>query len=243
MLYEHFSECPVIEGYSRTVAAYGILGKESNLKANVGLPILLLKQRNDWQWDLPGGASVPEDTMPYDGAAIEGSGDRSIRRTLQRELLEEVGVRSDYHFRIGDPLYEARGSERRIVEHHLFLVVPHGPPKESDEALNLAWVSPKSAVGLKIARFEPERYSLGPIGVMMYDGFSILSTPMYEGALTEEIKSKASSEISPTAYTLIDRSCYFARLSQDGTVKLYRRLNPLAPSGHFIGSLEHLAKQ
>ena len=246
MLYEHLSECPDLEGYSRTVAAFGIIGKESDLAANVGQPVLLLKQRDGkggfpWCWDLPGGSAEPGDTISDDDPSIEGAHDRSVRKTLQRELLEEVNIRSDYHVRIGNPIYETRGIERRIVEHHLFLVRPHGPPKESNEAINLAWVNPHSALGLKIARFEPEYRSMGPMAIMMHDGFSVLSKPLYDGPLTEEIKSVAGSELSSTRFSLIDRECYFARLSQDGSVKVYRRLNPCAPSGHFVGSLEHLA--
>jgi len=247
MLYEHFSECPNVEGYSRTVAAFGIIGKESTLDANVGRPVLLLKQRDGtgafpWCWDLPGGSAEPGDTISDDDPTIEGSHDRSVRRTLQRELLEEVNIRSDYHVRIGNPLYETRGVERRVVEHHLFLVLPHGPPKESNEALNLAWVSPQSALGLKIARFEPEQRSMGPMAIMMHDGFSVLSKPLYEGPLTAEIKAACDSELCTSRFSLIGRDCYFARLSQDGSVKVYRRLNPCAPSGHFVGNLEHLAQ-
>jgi len=246
MLYEHFSECPVVEGYTRTVAAFGIIGKESNLAPNAGLPVLLMKQRDDsgefpWHWDLPGGSADPEDAMSDDDPAIEGTHDRSIRRTLQREILEEVNIRSDYHVRIGNPLYETRGVEKRIVEHHLFLVLPHGPPKESREAVNLAWVTPKSALGLKIARLEPERGSLGPMAIMMYDGFSVLSKPLYDGELTAEIKSVACSELSTNRFSLINKGCYFARLNPDGSVRVHRRLNPLAPCGHFVGNLEHLA--
>ncbi len=246
MLYEHFSECPKVEGYSRTVAVFGIIGKESDLSANVGQPVLLLKQRDGiggfpWCWDLPGGSAEPGDAISDDDPLIRGSHDRSVRRTLQRELLEEVNIRSDYHVRIGNPLYEVRGVEKRIVEHHLFLVVSHGPPKESDEAINLAWVNPQSALGLKIARFEPAQRSMGPVAILMHDGFSVLSKPLYEGPLTEEIKSVAGSELCSNRFSLIDRDCYFARLSPDGSVKVYRRLNPFTPSGHFVGSLEHFA--
>ena len=246
MLYEHLSECPNAEGFSKTVSVFGIIGKESNLAANMGLPLLLMKQRGGagdfpWYWDLPGGSAEPDDAISDDEPSIVGSHDRSLRKTLQRELEEEVHIRSDYHVRIGGPLYDVRGIEKRIVEHHLFLVLSHGPPKESNEALNFAWVSSQSAVGLKIARFQPEHRSMGPMATMMHDGFSVLSKPLYNGPLTAEIKALACSEISPTQFTLIDRGCYFARLSPDGSVKVYRRLNPCAPSGHCVGNLEHLA--
>ena len=246
MLYEHLSECPPAEGFSKTVSVYGIIGKESNLAPNVGLPVLLMKQRDGdgafpWCWDLPGGSAELSDIVSDDDPSIVGSHDRSIRKTLQRELEEEVNIRSDFQVRIGGPLYDVRGVEKRIIEHHLFLVHPHGPPKESDEAINFAWVTMRSAVGLKIARFQPEQRSMGPMAIMMHDGFSVLSKPLYEGPLTEEIKSKAPSELSSTQFSLIDRGCYFARLSPDGSVKVYRRLNPCAPSGHFVGDLEHLA--
>jgi 8-oxo-dGTP pyrophosphatase MutT (NUDIX family) len=246
MLYEHLSECPRVEGYSHSVAVFGIIGRESNLSANVGLPVLLMKQRAGdgefpWCWDLPGGSADPDDTISDDDPSIQGSHDRSIRKTLQRELEEEVHIRSDFHVRIGNPFYDVRGIEKRIVEHHVFLVLPHGPPKESNEALNLAWVTWKSALGLKIARFEPGQRTMGPMAAMMHDGFSVLSKPIYDGPLTAEIKSMACSELSSTQFSLIDRGCYFARLSPDGSVKVYRRLHPVAPSGHCVGNLEHLA--
>ena len=246
MMYEHFSECPNVEGYSRTVAAFGIIGRESNLEPNLGKPVLLMKQRDSsgefpWCWDLPGGSADPEDAISDDDPVIDGSHDRCYRRTLQRELQEEIHVRSDYHFRIGNPLYEVRGAERRVVEYHLFLVVPHGPPKESREAINLAWVNPQSALGLKVARLDPERRSMGPMAVMMFDGFSVLSKPMYDGVLTDQIRAAATEEISTTKFSLIDRGCYFARLAQNGSVRVYRRLDPCAPRGHLVGDLECLA--
>lgn len=246
MVYKHFSECPHLDGYSRTVAAFGIVGRESNLLPNIGLPVLLIKQRNGdgefpWNWDLPGGAADLEDHISDCVPCIESAHDRSIRRTLQRELYEEVHIRSDYHFRIGAPLYEVRRSEKKIVEYHLFLVVPFGPPKESIEAINLAWVNPKSALGLKIAGLEQFDRPMGPMAIMMYDGFSVLSNPMYIGALTSEIASLACSELTTAAFSLLDSGRYFGRLDSDGLVRIYRRLNPFALDDHFIGDLEHLA--
>ena len=79
------------------------------------------------------------------------------------------------------------------------------------------------------------------LAILMHDGFSVLSKPLYEGPLTEEIKAVAGAELCSNRFSLIDRDCYFARLSPDGSVKVYRRLNPCAPSGHCVGNLEHLA--
>jgi|694.fasta_scaffold00422_10 8-oxo-dGTP pyrophosphatase MutT (NUDIX family) len=246
MLYEHLSECPKVDGFSRIVAAFGIVGRESSLSPNTGLPVLLMKQRNGdgefpWCWDLPGGAADPEDAISDDDRSIEGKHDRSIRKTLQREILEEVHVRSDYHFRIGAPLYEVRTSERKLVEYHLFLTVPFGPPKESREAINLAWVNPQSALGLKVAGLAPESKSMGPMAILMYDGFSVLSKPMYVGPLTKEIARLACSDLSSNGFSLLDRGAYFGRLASDGSVKIYRRLNPFVPRGYFVGALECLA--
>lgn len=246
MLYEHLSQCPTDQGFSRTVTAYGIIPMESNLAANIGKPVLLVKQRDGsgaapWHWDLPGGAAEPGDVIADDDPSLKGSHDRSIRRTLQRELAEEVRIHSDNHIRIGDPLYETRGVERRVIEHHLFLVLSPGPPREGSEAVNIAWINPLSALGLKIAGFDPQQRFLGPTAVMMLDGFSVLSKPLYDGELTAEIKSLAPSELSSNKFSLIDKGCYFARLNSDGTVKVYRRLNPFSPSGHLVGNLEHLA--
>ncbi len=246
MLYEHLSECPKVDGFSRIVAAFGIVGRESSLSPNTGLPVLLMKQRNGdgefpWCWDLPGGAADPEDAISDDDRSIEGKHDRSIRKTLQREILEEVHVRSDYHFRIGAPLYEVRTSERKLVEYHLFLTVPFGPPKESREAINLAWVNPQSALGLKVAGLAPESKSMGPMAILMYDGFSVLSKPMYVGPLTKEIAGLACSDLSSNSFSLLDGGAYFGRLASDGAVKIYRRLNPFVPRGHFVGDLEYLA--
>lgn len=246
MLYEHLSECPKVDGFSRIVAAFGIVGRESSLAPNSGLPVLLMKQRNGdgefpWCWDLPGGAADPEDAIADDDTSIEGTHDRSIRKTLQRELFEEVHIRSDYHFRIGAPLYEVRAVERKIVEYHLFLTVPFGPPKESREAINLAWVNPQSALGLKVAGLAPESKLMGPMAILMYDGFSVLSEPMYVGPLTKEIAGLACSDLSSNSFSLLDGGAYFGRLASDGAVKIYRRLNPFAPRGHFVGDLDYLA--
>jgi ADP-ribose pyrophosphatase YjhB (NUDIX family) len=189
-----------------------------------------MKQRNGagefpYQFDLPGGAADESD----DG----------IEATLERELSEEVGIRSSYYRRIGRPIFEVRHEARKVVEYHLFLVVPFGPPKESEEAINLCWVNPDSALALSIAGLDREGKKMGPMGVLMYDGLSVLNKPFYRGPLTAEVKH-AVHEISEHAFSLVDGGRYFGMLRKDGGVELYRRLNPFESSGCFKGSLEHL---
>jgi 8-oxo-dGTP pyrophosphatase MutT (NUDIX family) len=231
--YGSFMSEPSYEGFDKVTAAFGIIGRESSLRPNIGKPRVLVKQRNGdgefpWMFDLPGGAADPEDA--------------SIEQTLERELLEEVGVRASYFFRIGRPMWEVREQERKIVEYHLFYALPFGPPRESVEAVNLAWVNPMSVLALKIAGLDVETKAMSPMGVMIFDGFSVIGEPFYVGPLTPEIANSADA-LHPKSYSLLDHGRYFGRLDKDGEVKLFRRLNPFEPKGYFAGSFEHLGPQ
>ena len=178
--YGSFMNEPNLEGFSKVVAAFAIIDRESSLQANNGKPVLLVKQRNGngefpWMFDLPGGAADPEDN--------------SIEHTLERELLEEVKIRASYFSPIGKTMWEVREDERKVVEYHLFYALKFGPPYESEEAVNIAWVNPMSVLALKIAGLDTEAKTISPMAVMMYDGFSVLSNPFYKGPLTPEIKN------------------------------------------------------
>jgi len=139
-------------------------------------------------------------------------------------------------------MWEVRPQERKIVEYHLFYTVPFGPAHESEEAVNLAWVNPFSVLALKIAGLNLEAKAMSPMGAMMYDGFSVVGAPIYSGPLTPEIKNVATA-LHSKSYSLLDHGRYFGRLDNEGHVKIYRRLNPFEPNGHFAGSLEHLCPQ
>lgn len=244
--YEEFSKRPNLDGHSLIVASFGVIGRQSDLRPNASLPVLLMKQRNGdgefpWCFDLPGGAADPADSNVEGDSSIDGPHDRINRKTLQRELLEEVNIRSAFHFRIGQPMFEVRHAEQKVIEYHLFLVVPFGPPKESEEAVNIAWVNPKSALGLRIAGLDPDRHTMGPMAIMMYDGFSVVAAPMYSGPLTEEIVRMTDSPLSTAGYSLLNGGRYFGRIASNGEVMVFRRLNPFEPCGHFVGDLETLA--
>lgn len=247
MVYEEFAHCPKdTDGYKLVVTAFGIIGKESNLRPNAALPLLLMKQRNGdgeapWCFDLPGGAADAADSDVREDGSLDGIHDRVHRKTLQRELWEEVGIRSAFHFRIGKPLWEVRQCEKKVVEYHLFLAVPFGPPKESEEALNIAWVNPRSAFGLKIAGLDEEKQTMSPMGVMLYDGFSVLAKPMYDGPVTQEILSLTDTRLTTIDYCPLNGGRYFGRIANTGNVRIYRRLNPFMPRGYFVGDLECLA--
>jgi 8-oxo-dGTP pyrophosphatase MutT (NUDIX family) len=230
MEYEQYAYPKVTDGFQKTVAAFGIVSKESTLEPYEGQPVLLLKQRagdGDFPFffDLPGGVSE--------------TSDETLKETAQRELHEEVRIRSSYLFQIGSPMYEVRSQERRIIEYHLFAAIPHGPPKESREAINLCWVTPRSLLGLRVAGFEVRDQTISPMGIMIYDGFSILSKPLYEGPLTASIKA-VSGSLSKDAFSLLDNGRYFGRLMEHGAIRVYRRLNPFQRDGYFRGALEHL---
>jgi len=228
--YEQYAYPKVSDGLQRTVAAFGIISKEFILEPYNGEPTLLLKQRpgdGDFPFffDLPGGVVEPTDA--------------SLRDAAQREMQEEVKIHSSYLFPVGAPMYEVRSAEERIVEYHLFAAIPHGPPKESREAINLCWVTPKSLLGLRVAGFEIRENIISPMGIMIYDGFSVLAAPLYQGPVTASIKA-VSKDLSKDSYSLLDGGRYFGRLTEDGGVKIYRRLSPFQPDGFFRGSLEHL---
>ena len=240
MCYSEYLNVPDVAGFEKVTTAFGVIPKECGLRPNRDQPVQLLKQRNGdgefpWAFDLAGGLAEESDAFGDDESLSP------IQRTLQRELYEEVAIRSGYFFPIGAPMREVRHNERKIVEYHLFRVIPFGPPRESEEAVNLVWANPSSVLALRIAGLDLSLKKMSPMAIMIYDGFSVFSRPFYDGPLTPEIKNVADS-LLPKSYSLLDEGRYFGRLNDDGSVKIFKRLNPFEPSGCFKGSLDHLGR-
>lgn len=231
MVYERLYERPQFPGgFERVTTSFGIVSRELGGQA-ADDPLVLIKQRNGrvpnpWKFDLPGGIREPEDS--------------TLESALEREMLEELHLRTGYYRRIGKPMWEVVADRKMVIEYHLFWVTAFGPPKESDEAINIAYVGPESAGAFKIVGFDEQRRIMGAMATMIFDGFSVLGRPFYQGLVTPEIAA-AAEDLGRRSYSLLDGGRYFGRLEDSGTVSLYRRLNPFEPRGYFEGSLEHLA--
>ena len=239
MVYHQYTYQEEFEGIPRTFGGFAIIPQQFG----EGLGIII-KQRNGkgsspYLFDLPGGGMSPEDRE-----------DLSI--TAEREAFEEVRVRvnSNTAIAVGAPLWLPVRKDGKIIRidcaQAFIMDVGADVPEPTDEALTIAVVNERSALGFSIVGLkadpDPLKRFFGRTPIMIWDGLSVLKDPFHEGPASAELMARLGVPYEVEGmYLPVDGGNYLARKSGD-TLKLFYRLNPFQERGRFVGSLEDLVK-
>ncbi len=175
-----------------------------------------------------------------------------LPRTASREAYEEVRVRIDdaTAIAVGGPLWLPIRKDGEIVRvdcaQAFIMEVGAEIPEPTEEALNIAVVHERSALGFNIVGLkndpDPSKRVFGRTPIMIWDGLSVTKKPFYDGLATDDVMGRLGVpyEIQGTYYP-VDDGNYLAR--KNGTnLQLFYRLNPFEEQGRFVGTLEDLEK-
>lgn len=241
MTYEQYAYREEFNGLPRTHGGFAIIPQ----RFGEGLGVLI-KQRNGkgsspYLFDLPGGGMSDED-------------EECLPRTASREAYEEVNVRVNdaTAVAVGGPLWLPVRKDGEIVRvdcaQAFIMEVGAEIPEPTEEALNIAVVHERSAMGFSIVGLkndpDPSKRVFGRTPIMLYDGLSITKAPFYDGPEDPAVTARLGIpyDLVDWMYMPVDEGRYLGRKCKNGNLQLFYRLNPFEDQGRFIGSLEDLAK-
>ncbi len=239
MVYQQYAYQDEWNGIPRTYGGFAIIPQSFG----EGLGIII-KQRNGkgsspYLFDLPGGGMSEEDN-------------EDLTQTAEREAFEEVRVRINHRtaIAVGSPLWlpvRKDGKLDRIDCAQAFIMeVGAEIPKPTEEALNIAVVHERSALGFSIVGLkndpDPAKRVFGRTPIMIWDGISVTKGPFYEGPTSADVMDRLGVPYVITGmYFPVDDGRYLA-LKNGDTLQLFYRLNPFEEQGRFVGTLEDLGK-
>jgi 8-oxo-dGTP pyrophosphatase MutT (NUDIX family) len=240
MRYEQYGYRYEFNGIPRSHGGFAILPQ----RFGEGMGVLI-KQRNGngsspYLFDLPGGGMSSDD---YE----------TLTLTASREAFEEVGIRTNPStaIAVGAALWLPirRDGEIVRVDCAQAYIMEAGAevPEPTEEALNIAVVHERSALGFSIVGLkndsDPTKRVFGRTAIMLYDGLSITKGPFYDGPADVAVTSRLNLpyELVDWMYMPVDDGNYLARM-KDGIIQIFYRLNPFESQGRFVGNLEDLAQ-
>lgn len=237
MRYEQYGYRKEYDGIPRAYRGFAIIPQQFGDGMGV-----IIRQRNGkgespYMFDLPGGTKIARDD--------------SLAETAARETLHQICLGGDpaTAIAVGSPLWlpiYRNGVLTGIDCAQAFLMdVGAELPESSEEALNVAVVNDRSAMGFSIVGLEnesaPANRVFGPTPIMLWDGLSILNAPFYDGPDRDDLLERIGVYISEDMYLPVDNGNYLARRN-GRNIQLFARLNPFEEHGRFFGTLEDFGR-
>ena len=239
MVYQQYAYQDQWNGIPRTYGGFAIIPQ--SLGDGRGI---IIKQRNGkgaspFLFDLPGGGMSEADN-------------KDLSQTAEREAFEEVRVRINHRtaIAVGAPLWLPVRKDGELVRidcaQAFIMEVGAEIPEPTEEALNIAVVHERSALGFNIVGLkndpDPSKRVFGRTPIMIWDGLSVTKQPFYDGLVDADVMARLGVPYEiEEMYFPVDDGNYLAR--KNGTnLELFYRLNPFEEQGRFVGTLEDLAK-
>lgn len=239
MVYQQYTYQDEWNGIPRTYGGFAIIPQSFG----DGLGIII-KQRNGngsspYLFDLPGGGMSAEDR-------------EDLTQTAEREAFEKVRVRINHRtaIAVGAPLWLPVRKDGELVRvdcaQAFIMEVGAEIPEPTEEALTIAVVNERSALGFSIVGLktdpDPAKRVFGRTPIMIWDGLSVTKRPFYEGPVDSQVMVRLGVPYEIEGmYFPVDDGRYLAR-KNGGNIQLFYRLNPFEEYGRFFGNLEDLAQ-